>query len=195
MRWIAHRNAILRKVEYIILIEEGWINWIKIMRNGFSCCMLDGVQKGARRKVCPKHRYHKMACSMVYSKSLLMNVVKTFPIGPGGTSLTKLGSLSFASFLPLFSCLKRLPWIFFLLHCLSSSTFFFHSFGRKKKGGLFFPGLEESSILFFVSKSYFGFFTDSHTSYGRIENKNMFLQDPIIFSFYLKPNSAINLFR
>ena len=50
------------------------------MRNGFSCCLLDGVQKGARRKVYPKHRYHKMACSTVYSKSLLMNVVKTFPI-------------------------------------------------------------------------------------------------------------------
>ena len=52
----------------------------KVMRNDFSVCLLDGVQKGARRKVCPKHRYHKMACSMVYSKSLLMNVVKTFPI-------------------------------------------------------------------------------------------------------------------
>ena len=52
----------------------------KTMRNGFSCCMLDGVQKGARRKVCPKHRYHKMACSMVYMKNLHRNVVKTFPI-------------------------------------------------------------------------------------------------------------------
>ena len=50
------------------------------MRTDFSCCSLDGMQKGARTKVYPKHRYHKMACSMVYSKNLLMNVVKTFPI-------------------------------------------------------------------------------------------------------------------
>ena len=50
------------------------------MRTDFSCCSLDGVQKGARTKVYLKHRYHKMACSMVYSKSLLMNVVKTFLI-------------------------------------------------------------------------------------------------------------------
>ena len=49
-------------------------------RNNISCCSLDGVQKGARGKVCPKHRYHKMACSMVYSKSLVTNVVKTFSI-------------------------------------------------------------------------------------------------------------------
>ena len=26
------------------------------MRNDFNCCSLDGVQKGARRKVSPKHR-------------------------------------------------------------------------------------------------------------------------------------------
>ena len=50
------------------------------MRNGLSCCLLDGVQKGGGRKVCPKHRYRKMACSMVHSKSFLTNVVKTFPI-------------------------------------------------------------------------------------------------------------------
>ena len=50
------------------------------MRTDFSCCSLDGVQKGAKTKVCPKHRYHKMACRMVCSKSLLTNVVKTFPI-------------------------------------------------------------------------------------------------------------------
>ena len=53
---------------------------IKVMRTDFSCCSLDGVREGAKTKVYPKHRYHKMACSMVYSKSLFMNVVKTFPI-------------------------------------------------------------------------------------------------------------------
>ena len=50
------------------------------MRTDFSCCSLDGMQKDARTKVYPKHRDHKMACSMVYSKSLFMNVVKKFPI-------------------------------------------------------------------------------------------------------------------
>ena len=45
------------------------------------------MQKGARTKVYLKHRYHKMACSMVYSKSLLMNVVKTFPIDKEFTHL------------------------------------------------------------------------------------------------------------
>ena len=48
------------------------------MNHDFSCCSLDGVQKGVRIKVCPKHRYHKMACSMVCSKSLLTNVYKTW---------------------------------------------------------------------------------------------------------------------
>ena len=51
------------------------------MNHDFSCCSLDGVQKGVKIKVCPKYRYHKMACSMVYSKSLLMNVYKTWFIG------------------------------------------------------------------------------------------------------------------
>ena len=50
------------------------------MRTNFSCFSLDGVLKGARTKVYPNHRYHRMAWSRVYSKSLLMNVVKTFPI-------------------------------------------------------------------------------------------------------------------
>ena len=50
------------------------------MDHNFSCCLLDRVQKGVKRKVYPECWYHKMACSMVYSKSLLMNVVKTFPI-------------------------------------------------------------------------------------------------------------------
>ena len=49
-----------------------------IMNHDFSCCSLDGMHKGVKRKVCPKSRYHKMACSMVYSKSLLMNVYKTW---------------------------------------------------------------------------------------------------------------------
>ena len=50
------------------------------MRNDFSYCLLNGVQNCAGRKVCPKHRYHKMVCSMLFSKSLLAIVVKTFPI-------------------------------------------------------------------------------------------------------------------
>ena len=52
------------------------------MNHDFSCCSLDGVQKGVKIKVCPKYRYHKMACSMVYSKSLLTNVYKTWFIEP-----------------------------------------------------------------------------------------------------------------
>ena len=44
------------------------------MRIGFSCCALDGVQKGARRKVCPKHRYHRWRAvwcrAKVYSQML-----------------------------------------------------------------------------------------------------------------------------
>ena len=48
------------------------------MNHDFSCCSLDGLQKGVNMKVCVRHRYHKMACSMVYSKSLLMNVYKTW---------------------------------------------------------------------------------------------------------------------
>ena len=52
------------------------------MNHDFSCCSLDGVQKGVKIKVCPKYRYQKMACSMVYSKSLLTNVYKTRFIAP-----------------------------------------------------------------------------------------------------------------
>ena len=48
------------------------------MNHDFSCCLLDGMQRGEKIKVCPKHRYHKMACSMVYSNSLLTNVYKTW---------------------------------------------------------------------------------------------------------------------
>ena len=53
------------------------------MNNDFSCCSLDGVQKGVERKVCPKSRYHKTACSMVYSKSLLTKVYSTLFIRSG----------------------------------------------------------------------------------------------------------------
>ena len=69
------------------------------MRNGFSCCSLDGVQKGARRKVCPKHRYHKMECSMENSKSLLTNVVKTFPIDVCHNFCNQCNLLSFGQIL------------------------------------------------------------------------------------------------
>ena len=46
------------------------------MNQDFSCCSPDGVQKGVKVKVCPECRYHKMACSMVYTKSLLNYVYK-----------------------------------------------------------------------------------------------------------------------
>ena len=80
------------------------------MRSDFSCCSLDGVQKGARTKVYPKHRYHKMACSMVFSKSLLMNVVKTFPIDK---PLPRWGLLLFAlsSLLSLSTCTSCMCWV------------------------------------------------------------------------------------
>ena len=48
------------------------------MTHDFSCCSLNGVQKGVKIKVCPKYKYHKMACNMVYSKNLLKNVYKTW---------------------------------------------------------------------------------------------------------------------
>ena len=35
------------------------------MNHDFSCCSLDGMQEGVKRNVCPKSRYHKMACSIV----------------------------------------------------------------------------------------------------------------------------------
>ena len=47
------------------------------MNHDFSCCSLDDVQKCEKIKICPKHRYHKMACSMVYSDTFHMNVDKT----------------------------------------------------------------------------------------------------------------------
>ena len=34
------------------------------MNHDFSCCLLDGVQNGVMRKVCPECKFHKMACSM-----------------------------------------------------------------------------------------------------------------------------------
>ena len=46
------------------------------MNHDFSRCLLDGVQKGVKIKICLKHRYHKIECSMVYSKGLLTNVYK-----------------------------------------------------------------------------------------------------------------------
>ena len=48
------------------------------MNHDFSCRSLDGVQKGVKIKLCPNHRYHKMVCSMVYGKSLIMNAYKTW---------------------------------------------------------------------------------------------------------------------
>ena len=58
------------------------LNWLNViaMNHDFKCCLLDGVQKGEVIKVCPECSYHKMACSMVYSKSLLRNVHKTWSI-------------------------------------------------------------------------------------------------------------------
>ena len=50
------------------------------MNHDFSCCSLGSVQEGVKRKVYPKARFHKMACSMVYIKSKLMNVYKTWLI-------------------------------------------------------------------------------------------------------------------
>ena len=61
-------------------LAGGWLtsNVDVAMNHDFSCCSLDGMQKGVRMKVCPKYRHHKMALSMVYTKSLLMNVYKTW---------------------------------------------------------------------------------------------------------------------
>ena len=46
------------------------------MKDDFNCRLLDGVKKGVKRKVCPNLKICKMACSIVYSKSLLRNVYK-----------------------------------------------------------------------------------------------------------------------
>ena len=67
---------------------------LDIMNQDFSCCLLDGMQKGVKIKVCPKHRYHKMACSMVSRKSLLTNVFKTWFIEMGKWGRNQMAPLS-----------------------------------------------------------------------------------------------------
>ena len=57
------------------------------MSHDLGCSLIDGVQTGVKRKVCPKSIYHKMACRTVYSKSLHTNVYKTWFIVAKHTSV------------------------------------------------------------------------------------------------------------